>query len=110
MRRQQLQIDCARQGELEGSDFAALDRGRQRAGAERAVVTLLQERIQALPELGQLRLRTLAPKQVATQLVLELLDSAGERRLRDVALFGGLGEVQLADGRQEISDLMHFHS
>ncbi len=109
MRRQQLQIDRTRQGELERSDLATLDGGRQGARAERTLVALLQERMHALPKLRQLSLRAFAAKQVAAELVLELLDGAGERRLRHVALFGGLGEIELADGRQEISDLMHFH-
>ena len=43
------------------------------------------------------------------ELVFELLDGTGERRLCHIALLRSLGEIQLADRRQEISDLMHFH-
>ena len=64
----------------------------------------------ALPKLRQLSLRAFAAKQVAAELVLELLDGPGQRRLRHIALVRGLGEIQLADRRQEISDLMHLHS
>jgi len=71
---------------------------------------LLKERIHALAELGQLRLRTLAPKEITAELVLQVLYGAGQRRLRHVAAFRRLGEIQLADGRQEVSDLMHLHS
>src|SRR5262249_8581027 len=110
MPRQQLQIDRARQGELERSDLAALDRRRQRPRSEPALVALLEQRIDALAELGQLRLRPLAAEQVAAELLLELLDRAGERGLRDVTFLRSLGEIQLADRRQEISDLVHFHA
>ncbi len=51
----------------------------------------------------------LAPEEVATQLFLELLDGARERRLRHVAFFRGPCEIQDARNSQEISDLMHFH-
>jgi hypothetical protein len=34
---------------------------------------LLEERIHALAELGQLRLRTLAPKEITAELVLQVL-------------------------------------
>src|SRR5262249_48832146 len=70
----------------------------------------LEQRIHALAELSQLRLRPLAAEQVAAELLLELLDRAGQRGLRDVTFLGSLGEIQLADRRQEISDLMHFHA
>src|SRR5262249_11173692 len=110
MRRQQLQINGARQGQLKRADFAILDRGSERLGLERSLVALPEQRMHALAQLRQLRLRTLAPKQVATELVLQLLDGASERRLRHIALLCSLGEVQFADRGQEISDLMHFHS
>src|SRR5262249_15023084 len=64
----------------------------------------------ALAKLGQLSLRTLAPKQVAAELVFELPNGASERRLRHIAPFGSPGEIQLTGRRQEISDLLHFHS
>src|SRR3982075_2165947 len=110
MGRQQLQIDRARQCELERPDFAALDGGSPRPSSERAFVTLLEERIHALAELGQLRLRTLAQKEIPAEPGLQVLYGAGQRRLRHVAAFRRFAEIQLADGRQEISALMHLHS
>src|SRR6516165_6513276 len=109
MRRQEVQIERARQRELERTNFATLYGGSKRSGPKRALVALLEQRMHALAELGQLSLRTLAPKQIATELVLELLDGTGERRLCHIALLRSLGEIQLTDRRQEISDLMHFH-
>src|SRR5262245_52484300 len=102
-------MDRLRQYEPERPDFAALDGGSERPRLERALVASLEVRIHALAELGQLRLRPLAPKQVTAQLVLELLDGPSQRRLRHVALLSGLGEIQLANRSQEISDLMHLH-
>src|SRR6516164_206704 len=64
----------------------------------------------ALAKLGQLSLRTLAPKQVAAELVFEVPNGASERRLRHIAPFGSPGEIQLTGRRQEISDLLHFHT
>jgi hypothetical protein len=71
---------------------------------------LLEQRIHALGKLGQLGLRPLAPEKVAPELVFELLDGTGQRRLGHVTLLSGLGEIQLADRCQEISDLVHLHS
>ena len=51
----------------------------------------------------------LAVEQRAAHLVLELLDGAGQRRLRHVTALGGAGEVQVLAEREEIADLMHFH-
>jgi hypothetical protein len=50
-----------------------------------------------------------SPKEIAAELVFELLDGPGQRRLRHIARFRHLGEIQLAGRRQEISDLMHLH-
>src|SRR5687768_16853516 len=97
------------QRDPERADFAALERGGERAGTARGVVTLLQQRMHALAELGQLRGRALAPEQVAAKLGLELLDRPRQRWLRDVALVRGAGEIQYSRHRKEISHLMHFH-
>ena len=43
----------------------------------------------------------LAAEQLAAELFLQLLDGARERRLRDVTLFGGAGEVQQSGYSQE---------
>src|SRR5262245_2282074 len=110
MRSDQLRGDRTRQCELEFSDLAALNRGCQRSGTERTLVALLEQRIHALPELSQLRLGALTAEQVTAKLVLELFDRAGQGRLGYIAALRRFREIQLADGRQEISDLMHFHS
>jgi hypothetical protein len=51
----------------------------------------------------------LAPEQESAELVLQLLDGAGERRLGDVTLLGRAGEVQGLAYREEVADLMHLH-
>jgi hypothetical protein len=51
----------------------------------------------------------LAVEQRPAQLVLELLDGAGQRRLADVALLRGAGEVEGARESDEIAHLLHFH-
>jgi hypothetical protein len=62
-----------------------------------------------LSEFGQIGVAALAPEQRPTELVLQHLNRARQRRLRDVALVGGAREVQLPGDRQEIANLMHFH-
>ena len=76
---------------------------------DRAVVALLQQRQHALAELGELRVRALAPEQVAAELAFELLDRARQRGLADVALFGAAGEIEVLRDREKIPHLMHFH-
>src|SRR5262249_24990090 len=107
---EEVEADGGRQREPQRADLTALDRGGERTGAQCALVALLEQRQHALPELGQLRLRPLAPEKVPAQLTFELLDGAGERRLGNVALLGRLGEIQLTDRGKEISALVHFHS
>ncbi len=63
----------------------------------------------ALAELGQLRGGPLAAKQVAAEFGLQLLDGPRQRRLRDVALVGGAGEVEHTRDREEVANLMHLH-
>ena len=91
------------------ADLALLHRQRELARAGRAVVALLQQRQHALAELGELRLRALAPEQVAAELALELLDRARQRGLADIALFGAAGEIEVLRDREKIPHLMHFH-
>ena len=109
MRRHQRRIDGARQRQPERADLAPLDGGSERAGAERAVVALLEQRQHALAEFGELCLRALAPEQIAAKLAFELADGAGERGLGDVALLGGAREIERARHREEVADLVHFH-
>ena len=51
----------------------------------------------------------LAPEQEPAELLLELLDGAGQRRLGDVAVLGGAGEVERLAHREEVADLVHLH-
>src|SRR5262249_278468 len=75
-----------------------------------AVVTLLQQRLHALAELSELRMRTFASEEVAAQLLFELPDGTGERRLCYVALFRGAREIKCPCHRQEIANLVLFAS
>ena len=50
-----------------------------------------------------------AVEQRTAELVLELLDRAGQSRLADVALLGGAREIQRPRERDEVADLLHFH-
>src|SRR5215472_7828229 len=52
---------------------------------------------------------TFAPEQLAAQLVFELADGTGQRRLCYVALLGGTREIKRARHCQEITNLVHFH-
>ena len=103
------QIDRVGERDPKRADFAALERRRQHARAAGGVVALLQQRMHAQAEFGQLRGRPLAAEQVAAKFGLELLDRPRQRRLGDVALVGGAREIQRPRDGEEISDLMHFH-
>src|SRR6516164_145022 len=72
-------------------------------------MALPQQRQHAVAKLGELRMRTLAPKQITAQFLLELPYSAGQGGLRDVALLGAAREIERAGDRQEIPNLMHLH-
>src|SRR5207248_5013253 len=94
----------------ERADFAALERRCQRTRAGGGLKALLEQRVHAQAELGQLRRRPLAPEQIAAQFCLELLDGACQRRLRYVAFVGRAREVENSRDRKEIPNLMHFHN
>ena len=96
------------QRDPERTDFAALEGGGERPRADGRLITLLEQRMHALAELGHLR-RPFAPEQVAAELGFELLDRPRQRRLGHVALVGGAREIQHARDRQEVANLMHFH-
>ena len=70
---------------------------------------LLELRPHQTAEVGQVGEVALAPEQEPAELVLELLDRAGQRRLGDVAVLRGAGEVQGRADREEVADLMHLH-
>ena len=70
---------------------------------------LLELRAHQAAEVGQVGEMALAPEQEPAELLLELLDRARQRRLGDVAVLGGAGEVQRLADREEVADLMHFH-
>ncbi len=110
VRHDQAKLDAARHRELERADLAVVDHGRERARALRAVVALLEQGIHALAERRQHGARPLAPEQVAAKLAFQQLDRPRQRGLRDVALLRGAREIERARDRQEISDLVHFHS
>jgi hypothetical protein len=110
LQRQEIEADRTRKREPQRPHLATLDGGGEGASRDGAVVALPEQRQHAVAKLGQLGLRPLASEQVAAQLALELLDCAGQRGLRHVAFVGCLGEIQLPDGGQEISNLMHLHS
>ena len=107
--RDQRGVDGARQRQPQRADLALLDGRSERAGAERALIALLQQRQHALAELGELGLRALAAEQIAAELALELADGARERRLGNVAFLGGAREIESPRHREEVADLMHFH-
>ena len=109
VRNQQCQVDRMCQRDAQRADFTAPERGGERARADRGIIALLQERMHALAELGQLCRRSLAAKQVAAELGLELLDRARQRGLRDVALLRRAREIEQLRHREEIADLVHFH-
>ena len=109
MRHQQRDVDAVGQSKAQGGNLAALHRRRERPCPQRAVVALTQQRQHALPKFGQLRVRPLPPEQIAGELLLELPDGPGQRRLGDVALLGGAGEIQRARHRKEVTHLVHFH-
>jgi hypothetical protein len=102
-RNEQRQIDRVGQRNSERADLAALECRCQRACADGRLIALLEQRVHALAELGQLCGRPLAPEQV------KLLDRACQRRLRHVTLVGGAREIQRPCHRQEVPHLMHFH-
>ena len=70
---------------------------------------LLELRPHQLAEIGQVGGGPLAPEQQPAEFRLQLLDGAGQRRLRHVAALGRPREVQGIADRQEIADLMHLH-
>ena len=109
VREQQVEIDALRQRQPQRADLAGLERGCERARAQRAVVALPQQRQHALAKFGELRVRPLAAEEVAAQLAFELADGAGERGLRHVALLGGAREVERARHGQEVANLVHLH-
>jgi hypothetical protein len=41
-------------------------------------------------------------EEIGAELILELFDCPGQRRLRDVTFLSGLGEIELADRRKKI--------
>src|SRR3954452_10455615 len=66
-------------------------------------------RLHRSAELGQVSLVALAVEQRPTELLLQQLDGTCQRRLGDVALLGGAGEVESLAQRDEVTGLVHFH-
>jgi hypothetical protein len=96
--------------QVQRRDLRLADALGRRLGRLRRIQRPLQMRQHLPAEIGEVRARPLAPEQQAAKLVLQLLDRAGERRLRHVALVRRAREVQRPGHGQEIADLMHLHS
>src|SRR5438445_3730561 len=79
------------------------------ARALNVTIGLLEERFYLLPELGEMRIGAFAMKQRAAQLVLQRLDGARERGLRDAAMLRRAREIQFLAQAEKIADLMQFH-
>ena len=71
---------------------------------------LLAMRPDQASEVGQMRQVVLAPQQKSTELLLELVHGAGQRRLGDAAALCRAREVQGLAERQEVAHLMDFHT
>jgi hypothetical protein len=74
------------------------------------LVTLPQHGKHALAEFRQMRQCAFATKQLATEFALKVLDGTRQGRLCHVAELCGLGQIQRLADRQEVSDMVHFHS
>src|SRR5262245_60842390 len=101
--------DGAHQAEPQRGDLGAEEILRLAPRALHMAVSLLEERLHLLAELGEVGIGALAMEQGAAELALERLDGAGERRLRDRAALGRAGEVQLLAEREEIANLVQLH-
>src|SRR6266536_3248235 len=77
------------------------------------LIRVLEDVLEVWPDhptqFGEMRVCSLAMKQWPSEFGFQQLDRARQRRLRDVAPFSCLGEVQLVRNSQKISDLMHLH-
>jgi len=108
-RNQQRDVDTVGDGDVERRHVAALHRLGQRLCRRGGIVALLQQRQHAPAKFGQVRVLALTAKEFSAQLLLERLDRARQRRLRDVALFGCPGEIKRIGQGQKIADLLHLH-
>ena len=66
-RYQERQVNGMGKSNPERANFTALERRRELSGSGRGVVALLEQRVHAKAELGQLRGRTLAAKKIAAE-------------------------------------------
>jgi hypothetical protein len=101
--------DRAHDTEAEMRAFQPQEARRLRLRRRRARHHLLEVRLHQPAELGQVGVAAPAREQQPAQLVLKLLDGAGQRGLRHVALLRRPGEIQRAADREEVADLMDFH-
>ena len=74
------------------------------------LVTLAQHGEHALAEFRQVRQCALASKQLATEFGFKGLDGTRQSRLCHVAALRCLGQIERLADRQEVSDMVHFHS
>src|SRR5262249_14266928 len=95
--------------EAQRGAVAALEGGRlpgRRLGRRRRGLEMRQQRAAQLGQLGEV---PLAVEQGAADLLLQALDGAGQRRLRDVAGFGRAGGGEGLGQAQEVADLKELH-
>src|SRR5260370_6666881 len=109
MRNQQRQVDGMGKGNPERTNLAALKGRGKLACAVCGFKALLEQRMHAQAEFGQLRRRPLAAKQIPAELSLDLLDRPLQRSLGHMALVSGAREVEHARDGAEVADLMHLH-
>lgn len=102
-------VDHARHAEPQVDNVALLEPGRQLFGRLGRLECSLEVRLHCPSKFRQMSVCALAVEQQAAEFFLKLLDSACQRRLRDIALLRRLGEVQRPADGQEVSDLVHFH-
>ena len=101
--------DGAHQTEAERGSLQPDEILRLTLGALHVAVGLIEERLDLLTQLGEVRVGTFAVEQGAAQLRFERLDGARERGLRNFAALGRAREVQLLAQREKIANLMQFH-
>jgi len=109
MPNEQRQVNRMRKRDPERANFTALERRGELARSGRGIIALLEQRVHAKAELGQLRGRAFAAKKIAAEFCLKLLDRPRQRRLGDIALIRGAGEVEHTRDGEEVANLMHLH-
>jgi hypothetical protein len=102
-------LDRVRDSEGQRCYLCLADVARQVLGGLRGFVGGLKKRQYLAAKIGQMGPRALAAEERAAKFLFELLDRAGERRLRDIAFFGSPREIQAPRHGKKVSNLMHLH-